>query len=68
MQFHTCSHLFVQENVLYLDDLSTQGAPCKDSVLVLHQWSAQMISKIHKKHNQIYFVLTYLLSSGFCNI
>lgn len=66
MQFLTCNHLFVQENVLYLDDLSTQGAQCKDFVLVLHQWSVQTISKIHLKKKQIYFVL--LLSSGFCNI
>lgn len=49
MQFHTCNHLFALEIVLYLDDLSTQGVPCKDSVFVLHQLSVQMISKIHKR-------------------
>lgn len=68
INFHTCNHLFAQEIVLCLDDLSTQGAPCKDSVFVLHQLSVQMISKIHKKRNEIYFVLTSLFSLGLCNV
>lgn len=49
MAFHTCNHLFALEIALYLDGLSIQGAPCKDSVFVLHQLSVQRISKIHKK-------------------
>lgn len=49
MAFHTCNHLFALGTVLCLDGLSTQGAPCKDSVFVLHQLSEQRISKIHKK-------------------
>lgn len=52
MAFHTCNHLSVLEIVLYLDGLSTQGAPCKDSVFALHQLSVQRISKIHIKESK----------------
>lgn len=52
MASHTCSHLSALEIVQYLDGLSTQGAPCKDSGFVLHQLSAQRISRIHKKGSE----------------